>query len=323
MATSADAVVTSRPGTTCTSGSGRNRSMSTPTGTTAMRSGSTLWSSTMSLNEFSDTVMIRCRRRATCVCMSTKEYQRRRVSFLYQLVGGLDLEAPVDRDRVVDRAEHRDAELALDEEQAVAEALVVLDDVELVLAVAEVVPGPHREGQGLGEGAADEGGDLEDVLPVLQLPDPGLPHREVVVVDVEAGQLDQRDPLVEDRVRLAAEHLDVVAEVDEGLREVPGVDPLAAHVGLAPVGEVGDPEGGVARPWTAKPFGRLTHRSSRGSGPAATLNAISHSDGSGSRRSWRRCPGCCRGGPGGSPRCPCPARGRAGPGAACCTAAWA
>ena len=59
------------------------------------------------------------------------------------------------------------------------------------------------------------------------------------------GQLDQRDPLVEDRVRLAAEHLDVVAEVDERLGEVPGVDALAAHVGLAAVGEVGDPERGV------------------------------------------------------------------------------
>ena len=75
---------------------------------------------------------------------------------------------------------------------------------------------------------------------------PGMPHREVVVVDVEARELDQRDPLVEDRVRLAAEDLDVVAEVDQGLGQVAGVDALAAHVGLAPVGEVGDPEGGVA-----------------------------------------------------------------------------
>ena len=164
---------------------------------------------------------------------------------LVPALGGLDLEAAVDGDRVVDRAEDRDAELALDEEQPEAEALVVLDDVELALAVAEVVPRPHREGEGLGEGAADEGGDLEDVLPVLQLPDPGLPHREVVVVDVEAGELDQRDPLVEDRVRLAAQHLDVVAQVDQGLGQVAGVDALAADVGLPPVGEVGDPEGCV------------------------------------------------------------------------------
>ena len=59
------------------------------------------------------------------------------------------------------------------------------------------------------------------------------------------GQLDQRDALVEDRVGLAAQHLDVVAEVDEGLREVAGVDALAAHVGLAPVGQERDAERGV------------------------------------------------------------------------------
>ncbi len=56
------------------------------------------------------------------------------------------------------------------------------------------------------------------------------------------GSLVQRDALVEDRVRLAAEHLDRVAEVDERLGEVAGVHALAAHVGLAAVGEVRDLE---------------------------------------------------------------------------------
>ena len=158
----------------------------------------------------------------------------------------LDLEAAVDRDRVVDRGDDRQAH-ALDGEQAVAEGLVVVDDVEVVLAVPEVVPGPHGEGERLGERADAEGADLEPVLPVLQLPDARHPHREVVVVDVEAGQLDQADPLVEDRVRLAAEHLDVVAEVDERLGQVAGVDALAATVGLAAVGEQRDAQRTVSR----------------------------------------------------------------------------
>ena len=64
------------------SGLGTNSSGSTPTGTMCMRWGSTLWSVTMSLKEFSDTVITRARRRATSVCMSVKAYQRRRVSFL-------------------------------------------------------------------------------------------------------------------------------------------------------------------------------------------------------------------------------------------------
>jgi hypothetical protein len=53
----------------------------------------------------------------------------------------------------------------------------------------------------------------------------------VVVEDVEAGQLGQFHPVVEHWVRLAAEHFDGVAEIDECLREMPRVDALAADVG--------------------------------------------------------------------------------------------
>ena len=55
---------------------------------------------------------------------------------------------------------------------------------------------------------------------------------------------------VEHRVRLAAEHLDVMAEIDERLGQVPGVDALATDVRLPPVGEIGDAQGfvGAQRP---------------------------------------------------------------------------
>ena len=98
-----------------------------------MRSGSTLWSVTMSLKEFSDTVMIRSSRRATCVCMSTKAYQRRSVSRLYQLSA-----ASISRRRStvigwwIVPSTGRPSWRSISE-QAVAEALVVLDDVEVVL----------------------------------------------------------------------------------------------------------------------------------------------------------------------------------------------
>ena len=115
--------------------------------------------------------MTRSRRLATRVCMLVKAYQRRSVSRLYQPSGVLHLEPAVDGDRVVDGAEDRDAELRSMSEQAVAEALVVVDEVEVAPALAEVVPGPQREGQRLGEGAGREGGDLDEVRPVLQLPD--------------------------------------------------------------------------------------------------------------------------------------------------------
>ena len=52
----------------------------------------------------------------------------------------------------------------------------------------------------------------------------------------------QGDAVVERRVGLPGEDLDVVAEIDERLREVTDVDALAADGRLAPVGEQGDPQ---------------------------------------------------------------------------------
>jgi hypothetical protein len=139
----------------------------------------------------------------------------------------------------------------LDAQEAVAEALVVVDEVELVLAALELAQGPDAERQRLAEGALGELGHLDEIGPRLQLPVRREPARVEVVEDVEARQLHHRHPLVEHGVGLATEHLDVVAEIDQRLGEVAGVDALAADVGLAPVGEVGQPErcivvGGVA-----------------------------------------------------------------------------
>ena len=77
MATSALAVVISRPGTRLRPGRGENRSGSTPTGTTCRRSIGTRWSRQTSAREDSDTVTTRSRRRATRVCIRVKAYQRR------------------------------------------------------------------------------------------------------------------------------------------------------------------------------------------------------------------------------------------------------
>ena len=79
----------------------------------------------------------------------------------------------------------------------------------------------------------------------LDLPVAGEATGVVVVAEVEARQLVQRHALVEHRVRLAAEHLDLVAEVDERLGEVARVHALAADVRLAAVGEVGDAQRSV------------------------------------------------------------------------------
>ena len=55
----------------------------------------------------------------------------------------------------------------------------------------------------------------------------------------------ERDAGVDLGQRLAREDLDVVTQVDQRLRQVTHVDPLAPDVGLAPVGEQGDPEASI------------------------------------------------------------------------------
>ena len=83
--------------------------------------------------------------------------------------------------------------------------------------------------------------DLE-VLARLQFPDRWEAKGIVVVDEIEARQFGECHPLVEYRVGLTAEDLDRMAEIDESLREVAGVHPLAADVGLAAIGEIRDPQ---------------------------------------------------------------------------------
>ena len=68
----------------------------------------------------------------------------------------------------------------------------------------------------------------------------------IVSRPVIVAELEELCGVRENRVGLASEDLDVVAEVDQRLGQMAGVHALAPHVGLAPVGEEGDPEGGVA-----------------------------------------------------------------------------
>ena len=76
IATSALAVVTIIPDFRSTPGTGANSSGSTPTGTTCIRFGSTLWSAVISTFDDSETVITRFMRFATLVCILVKAYQR-------------------------------------------------------------------------------------------------------------------------------------------------------------------------------------------------------------------------------------------------------
>ena len=150
------------------------------------------------------------------------------------------LELTVLGDRVVQRHDRRN--LLLDAEDPVAEALVVVNEVEVAGAAFERLEGTDAERERFAEDAGGELRRLHDVAERLDLPEPWEPTRMVVVEEVEARELVEWHPLVEHRVGLAAVHLDVMAEIDQRLRQVTGVDTLPPDVRLATVCQVGDSE---------------------------------------------------------------------------------
>ena len=133
----------------------------------------------------------------------------------------------------------------LDPKDAVAEALIVVDEIELAGAGLQLPVRPGTERERLAEGSGEVLGGLEHVFFALHLPIRRQTARILVVEDVETGQLVQRHPLVEDRVRLAGEDLDLMAEIGQGLGEMTGVHALTPDMGLAPVREIGDAQGSV------------------------------------------------------------------------------
>ena len=123
------------PGTRAMCGSGRNRSWSTPTGTTFSVSRSTPICATMSFFEFSDTVMWRGTWRATLHLHAEEAVPAAQRRAPPRSARVPQVEVAVDGDRVVQRVDERPV-VADEAEQAAAEALVVVDEVELGAPVA-------------------------------------------------------------------------------------------------------------------------------------------------------------------------------------------
>ena len=135
---------------------------------------------------------------------------------------------------------------AFNAEKAVAKALVVLHKIELVDTSAQVLPGAIAECEGLGERTGHEGSNLDGIAEGLDLRWERKAHREGIVIDVEAGEFDERDTGIEDWVGLSAEHLDLVAHINKGLREVSGINALTTYMGFTPIGEESDAQGELA-----------------------------------------------------------------------------
>ena len=93
----------------------------------------------MSWIEFSLTTTMRGIREATRPCILTNQYQRPTDHRLRRFGGVVHLQLPVLGDRVVQRDDRRDVLLEL--QDPVAEALVVVDEVELAAPWPEVRAG--------------------------------------------------------------------------------------------------------------------------------------------------------------------------------------
>ena len=189
----------------------------------------------MSVADVDETVSSSGIWRATCFCISAKPYQRRTSGLRHHRAAATSST----RSRVIGWctvATTGMPELG-DLQQAGAQALVVVHHVEVGEPLGRAgARGAQAERARLGKSGRPHRGEFEQVDPVADLTGPRHPERVGLAVEVQAGHLVQAHPRVEAiRVRLAGEHLDVVAEFDEPAAKVADVDPLAATMCLAPV----------------------------------------------------------------------------------------
>jgi hypothetical protein len=154
--------------------------------------------------------------------------------------GVVELEAAVDGDWVMDDAQDGKVERLLNGYVAVAETAVVDDEIKVVAPLGEGAVGADREGERFGEVAGRKACQLRDVSQVLDLPEPRETPRIVVVEDLETGEPVEGYRGVELGIGGTAEHLDVVAELGEGLAHLAHVHALPADVGFTAIGEHGD-----------------------------------------------------------------------------------
>ncbi len=153
---------------------------------------------------------------------------------------GPDIQYAVPGDGVVHGGDHRQAGRG-DSEESGAEALVVVDDVEIAGTVGQQPRDAHGERARFGKARRPHGQQLQQIDRVADLAGPRHPEGIGLPVEIEAGHLGQPHPRIEQvGIRLPGEHLDVVPQFDQPVAEMSHVDALSAAMGLTTVGQQGN-----------------------------------------------------------------------------------
>ena len=167
---------------------------------------------------------------------------------------------PVDGDGVMEGLQQWPA-VVHHSDDAVAQALVVVDEIEVVPPTGQDLAGPEAEGPRFGEAGRAHHPELQGIEAGVELAELGDPERVGLAVEVEAGNRGEANPVVHFGPRLAGEHLDGVAEGGEFPGQVAGIDPLATAAGVAPIHQKGDPQAPGGRGLWGDPLG---HRRGQG-----------------------------------------------------------
>ena len=153
-------------------------------------------------------------------------------------------------------------------QQAIAQRLVVVDDIEVGGATPEQARRPQAEGERLGKTCRIHRRQLEHVDGVAKLAAGGGTERVRLAIQIEAWDLGQQHSRIELGIGLTGEDLDSVPEPDELPAEVADIDTLATAVRLAAIGQQRNAHGATSSSSrhtnTVKDCGRQsTHNPSR------------------------------------------------------------
>ena len=186
IGTSLEDVTMIRPGAGVTSSRGRNTVWSTPTGTTVMRSGRTSICAAMSRRDDSRDRQHRRQGARHPHLHAQKAEPTPGREALPGIRGVGQGELAVHGDRMVQGGQQRPA--VVDHAQHPgAQALVVVDDVEVAAPARQQRPRPLGEGQRLPEPGGAHDAELDPVLAGRELPRVGHPEGVGIAVEIEPG----------------------------------------------------------------------------------------------------------------------------------------